>query len=258
MKVGHVGMGVVIIDELFSIDDDILENYLNWLKRAPENTFEYYTENDKEYARNKTGFIFEAKDIKYAPQRFLDVKGKNRQDKPNQEYIEIIDYLEDSAYKGLVEYCKIFRDAATTCWWRPIGHIASYCKDQSIGPHCDNQVPFEWGQKTGSQVSMHSSVSINLYLNNSVEQLQDNEFSEYVGGELSFPNIPYKWKPKHGSAAIYPSNYIGRHEVLPVTEGERYAFLTIACYGTSFDGFEIVGEPNEYKIWMTNLIKDIN
>jgi len=258
MKAEHVGMGVVIIDNLFSIDNSILDSYLNWLKRAPENTFEYYTENGKEYAKNKTGFTFKSEDIKYAPQRFLDVKGKNRQEKPNEDYIGLIDYLEDSAYKGLVEYCKIFKDAATTCWWRPIGHIAGYCKDQSIGPHCDDQVPFEWGEKTGSQVSMHNSVSINLYLNDSVEELTNNGVSQYVGGELNFPNIPYKWMPKHGSAAIYPSNYIGRHEVLPVIEGERYAFLTMACYGASFDGLEVVGEENEYKIWMKDLIKDIN
>lgn len=258
MKVKHVGMGVIIIEDLFNIDALLLQDYLSWLKRAPENTFEFYTENEKEYAKNKTGFIFKAEDIKYAPQRFLDTKGKNRQEKPKQEYIDLINYLEDSAYKGLVEYCKIFRDAATTCWWRPIGHIAGYNNGQSIGPHCDDQVPFMWGEKTGSQVSMHNTVSINLYLNDCVEKKPDNEIIQYVGGELNFPNIPYKWRPRHGSAAIYPSNYIGRHEVLPVLEGERYAFLTMACYGTSFDGEEVVGEENEYKIWMKNLEHDIN
>lgn len=258
MKVNHVGMGVVIIEDLFSIDRIMLNQYIQWLKRAPENTFEFYTENGKELAKNKTGFVFKAEEIKYAPQRFLDTKGKNREEKAKDEYIDIVQKLEDSAYSGLVEYCKIFKDAASTSWWRPIGHIAGYCKDQRIGPHCDDQVPFSWGEKTGSQVSMHNSVSINLYLNDCVENQVNNPIDEYIGGELNFPNIPYKWKPKHGSAAIYPSNYIGRHEVLPVLDGERYAFLTMACYGTSFDGGEVVGEENEYKIWMKDLIKDIN
>jgi len=258
MNVNHIGMGVVIIEDLFSIDKQTLADYINWLKRAPENTFEFYFEDGKEIAKNQTGFLFKAEDIKYAPQRFLDVRGKNRKEKPKDQYTEIVDYLEDSAYRALVEYCKIFRDAATTAWWRPLGHIAGYCKDQSIGPHCDDQVPFTWDQETGNQVSLHNSVSINLYLNDCVETISDQGLVNFVGGELNFPNVPFSWKPKHGSAAIYPSNYIGRHEVLPVIDGERYAFLTMACYGTSFDAKEKVGEPNEYKIWMRHLIDDIN
>jgi predicted 2-oxoglutarate/Fe(II)-dependent dioxygenase YbiX len=257
MKVNHVGMGVVIIEDLFSIQAPLLESYITWLKNSPENTFEFFTEDGETYAKNQTGFIFKYKDIEFAPQRFLDTKGKNRQDKASKEFEEIVDLLEQSAYKALVEYCKIFPDAATTSWWRPVGHIAGYKEGQRIGPHCDDQVPFVWGEETGSQVSMHNSVSINLYLNNCVEVCNQDNLMEYEGGELSFPNIPLTWKPKHGSAAIYPSNYIGRHEVYPVKNGERYAFLTMACYGTSFDNKEKVGEPNTYKIWMKDLLSDI-
>jgi len=59
-----------------------------------------------------------------------------------------------------------------------------------------------------------------------------------------------------GSVAIYPSSYIGRHEVLPVSAGQRYAYLSIACYGTSFDREEIVGQENPYKVWMPNLVDE--
>lgn len=257
MIINNIGMGTVIIEDLFSIDQNSLSEYISWLKKSPENTFEYFFENGEKYAKNKTGFIFKYQDIEFAPQRFMDTRGKNRDDKEDGKFNSLVDYLESSAYKALVEYCKIFSDAATTSWWRPIGHIAGYRKGQSIGPHCDDQVPYTWGEETGNQVSMHNSVSINLYLNTCIEEEVNNPILEYNGGQLNFPNVPFQWKPKHGSAAIYPSNYIGRHEVLPVTDGERYAFLTMACYGTSFDGNEKVGEPNEHKIWMRDLSKDI-
>lgn len=257
MQVKHIGMGVVIIENLFEIDKNLLLDYINWLKKSPENTFEYFVEDGEKYARNQTGFIFKYKDIEFAPQRFLDTRGKNRPDKDDGKFNTLVDLLEDSAYKGLVEYCKIFPDAATTSWWRPVGHVAGYKEGQRIGPHCDDQVPYVWGEETGNQVSMHNSVSINLYLNDCTNEEIKNPILEYNGGELNFPNVPFQWMPKSGSAAIYPSNYIGRHEVLPVLSGERYAFLTMACYGTSFDNKEKVGEPNEYKIWMKDLISDI-
>lgn len=258
MKIKHVGMGVVIIEDLLELDNKLLENYIQWLKKSEENTFEYRIEDGIEYAFNKTGFKFKAEDIKIAPQRFMDTKGINRVDKPDNLFVELIDSLESYSYTALVEYCKIFPDAATTAWWRPKGHIASYSSSQGIGPHCDDQVPFEWGKQTGNQNSMHNSVSINIYLNNCVSDISEINNFNFMGGELNFPHANYKWKPKVGSAAIYPSNYVGRHEVFPVATGERYAFLTVACYGTSFDQSEVVGEFNEEKIWMPDLIRDIN
>ena len=74
---------------------------------------------------------------------------------------------------------------------------------------------------------------------------------------MSFPSIPAEYSPKAGDVVMYPSNYIGRHEVLPVTEGSRYAFLTMACYGIDLDNeHEVIGAENPYKIWMPNLIDD--
>ena len=111
---------------------------------------------------------------------------------------------------------------------------------------------------TGNQVSMHNSTSINLYINDCVAKEEDlNEFN-YMGGELNFPHAGYSWRPKSGSVVLYPSNYVGRHEVLPVTAGRRYAFLTMACYGTAFNSEEFVGQNNPHKIWMPNLQSDCN
>jgi predicted 2-oxoglutarate/Fe(II)-dependent dioxygenase YbiX len=115
-----------------------------------------------------------------------------------------------------------------------------------------------WGKQTVSKISIHNSSSINLYLNDCVQTENELNNYNYTGGEIHFPNIPYVWKPKAGSVAIYPSSYIGRHEVYPVDLGQRYAFLSIACYGSSFIKEEIIGEYNEQKYWMPDLIKDAN
>jgi hypothetical protein len=258
MKSKHIGMGVVICEDVIDVDQNFLFEYINWLRINEEKTFTYHEEDGERYAVNVTGFKFNLSDIEKAPQRFLDTKGNQSGIQAPQKYIDFINSLEDAIYDALVEYCCYFPDAATTSWWRPNGHIVQYKNGQGIGKHCDNQVPHEWGKPTGSQVSMHNSSSINLYLNDCVDSDEDLDVFKYTGGEIHFPNVPATWKPKAGSVAIYPSNYIGRHEVLPVIKGERYAYLSIACYGTFFEQKEIVGQENPNKFWMPEIINDVN
>jgi predicted 2-oxoglutarate/Fe(II)-dependent dioxygenase YbiX len=256
MKSKHIGMGVVICEDVINIDQKFLFEYINWLRNNEEDTFTYYEEDGEKYAVNKTGFKFNLQDVQQAPQRFLDTKGRNLKIEVPKKYIDFINDLEEAVYKALVEYCCYFPDAATTSWWRPSGHIVGYENGQRIGPHCDDQVPYEWAKETQNQVSMHNSSSINLYLNDCVDSEDEiNEYT-YLGGEINFPNVPYAYKPKSGSVAIYPSSYIGRHEVYPVLAGQRYAFLSIACYGTSFDHKETVGQEDPNKLWMPELIND--
>lgn len=257
MKSSHIGMGVVICEDVIDIDQEFLFEYVEWLKSNQEDTFTYMEdENGKKYAVNKTGFKFDLEHISMAPQRFVNTKGIGLGIEVPKKYVDFIDSLENAVYDAFVEYCCYFPDAATTAWWRPVGHIAGYENGQRIGPHCDDQVPFEWGKQTNSQVSMHNSSSINLYLNDCVDDCSQVSKFNYCGGELNFPNINYKWKPKVGSVAIYSSNYLGRHEVLPVEKGQRYAFLSVASYGTSFNQEEFVGQHNDRKIWMENLESD--
>lgn len=256
MKSTHIGMGVVICEDVIDIDQDFLFEYISWIRKNEENTFTYHEEDGVKYATNKTGFKFNLSDIDKAPQRFLDTKGKQLQVEVPQKYIDFVDSLEEAVYSALVEYCCYFPDAAKTSWWRPSGHIAGYENGQGIGQHCDDHVPYEWGKPTSNQVSMHNSSSINLYLNDCVDKEDELNNYNYTGGELHFPNISTVWRPKSGSVAIYPSSYIGRHEVFPVQKGQRYAFLSIACYGTSFDQQEYVGQPNGTKIWMKDLESD--
>lgn len=66
-----------------------------------------------------------------------------------------------------------------------------------LGPHPDVDLN-----------STYDQISITFYPNDS-----------YQGGEINFPDLDIKVKPKAGSALIYPSKYI--HESLAATSGEK-------------------------------------
>ena len=52
-----------------------------------------------------------------------------------------------------------------------------------------------------------------------VSYLNDN----YVGGEIEFRQSNVRIKPEAGSIVFFPSNFLYVHEIMPVTDGTRYA-----------------------------------
>lgn len=49
---------------------------------------------------------------------------------------------------------------------------------------------------------------------------------DYEGGELHFPFLDYKLKPKANTAVLFPSNFCFEHEACPVISGTKYAAVT--------------------------------
>ena len=49
---------------------------------------------------------------------------------------------------------------------------------------------------------------------------------DYEGGEFSFFGREHIIKASKGDVIMFPSNFVYRHEVLPVTKGTRYAIIT--------------------------------
>lgn len=49
---------------------------------------------------------------------------------------------------------------------------------------------------------------------------------DYEGGEFSFFGHSLNYKPKKGSAIVFPSNFMFPHQILPVTKGTRYSVIT--------------------------------
>ena len=254
-KIKDIGAGLCIIEDAFDIDQEFLHNYIAWLKQQEEDTFTYIEEDGKRYALNKTGFKFDVDSISMAPERFVDPLCKLSDRKPTEEQQQLIHDLEDLAYKSLVEYCKIYTEASTVCWWRSAGHIATYANGQGIGQHCDDQIPYEYGNHPNNEYPKHGNVSINIYLNDGVESEEELDGTNFIGGNIFFKHAKYTHVPKAGTIAIYPTNYVGTHEVYPVTKGKRIAYLSAISYGTPENGSPIPVDGDS-RIWMPNLRKD--
>ena len=254
-KAKDMGACLCIIEDAFDIDQEFLHNYIAWLKQQEEDTFTYIEEDGKRYALNKTGFKFDLDSISMAPERFVDPLCKLSDRKPTEEQQQLIHDLEDLAYKSLVEYCKIYTEASTVCWWRSAGHIATYANGQGIGQHCDDQIPYEYGKPPNNEYPKHGNVSINIYLNDGVESEEELDGTNFIGGNIFFKHAKYTHVPKAGTIAIYPTNYVGTHEVYPVTKGKRIAYLSAISYGTPENGSPIPVDGDS-RIWMPNLRKD--
>jgi len=250
-KLEDKGSGLCLATNAFDVDQKFLFDYINYLKEAEEETFTYFEENGKKYAVNKTGFKFDSEAVSQAPSRFVDPLLKMSERNPTKEQEKFIEDLEDLMYKILVEYCKHYPDAASVCWWRGAGHIATYSKGQGIGPHCDDAIPFEFGKPTSNEYPKHSKVSVNIYLNDCVDTEDELNGFNFTGGEIKFKHAKYTHKPKVGSAVIYPTNYIGTHEVATVRDGLRIAYLGQFLYGTPEHA-----KDGDWRIWMPNLKKD--
>jgi hypothetical protein len=251
LNMTDIGSGLCVVEDAIKIDQDFLFEYINFLKEVEEETFTYVEEDGKRYAINRTGFKFDPDEVSQAPSRFIDPLLKMSERNPTERQEKFIQDLEDLMYRILVEYCKFYPDAATVCWWRGMGHIATYSKGQGIGPHCDDQIPFEYGKPIGNEYPKHSKVSVNIYLNDCVDSEQELNGYNFTGGEITHKHAKHTHKPKAGSAVIYPTNFIGTHEVASVTNGLRIAYLGSFLYGTPEQARE-----GDWRIWMPNLKKD--
>lgn len=49
---------------------------------------------------------------------------------------------------------------------------------------------------------------------------------DYEGGEISFPDFNVMIKPESGDFLIFPSCYVYKHKVLPITKGTRYSIAS--------------------------------
>lgn len=65
----------------------------------------------------------------------------------------------------------------------------------------------------------HSDHGISSRTLSVVMYLNDN----YVGGEISFPQVGVTIKPEAGSIVFFPSNFVFTHQINEITEGVRYA-----------------------------------
>lgn len=90
------------------------------------------------------------------------------------------------------------------CNWQQVINFVRYGEDQWFDTHPDHGPTF---------TCILSSV---LYLND-----------DYEGGELWFKEFDLKVKPERGDHFLFPSNYIYRHQAMPVIGGIKYSAVTM-------------------------------
>ena len=118
------------------------------------------------------------------------------------------DEIMNSLWYAIRDYTKEFGSNFWDDWkgYTDLG-FHRYVKNQEMYFHCDHVQIF--GDNGGIPI-----ISLLGILND-----------DYEGGELTFFD-DYKVETNTGDLTIFPSNFMYPHKVTPVTQGERYSFIS--------------------------------
>jgi predicted 2-oxoglutarate/Fe(II)-dependent dioxygenase YbiX len=241
VNVRHLGNGILAIDGLLDLDN---KRSLAWLERIEAGSSpQAYIEVDDSVELNQGGYEFSKNSVDTRPTRFdnFQYDGKTEEDDLIRKLID------DAIYSAVVLYARVFPVSISELTWRTNGHIARYEPGQYIGSHSDCGLPYDGDTYNPLHIfPLYNTLTTTVALN-------DN----YDGGELKFKTWGITHKGKVGSVTVYPSSYIGAHEILPVTSGVRYSYLSWFCHGLEhFDYDSMRKEDADFK-WLVNLKKDV-
>jgi hypothetical protein len=236
MKVKHLGGGVVLIENLLDADTiDSIDFSLIEASIIPSG----YTQIDGEdYMEG--GYHVPKEDMPTMPVRYYE----------NAHNIDLYRLLEEAAYCAALEYCKIFPSAVENITSIAAKHFVKYLPGNFMGVHSDCTLSYKNGTAEPSSIAaIGTTVSMSIILND-----------KFAGGEMAFRIPGISISPKAGSAIIYPSNYMGAHEVLRVTSGVRWVFLAFLLHGDqSFSvnpDMERYSEKYEWTIKFRKIVRD--
>lgn len=206
MKLKHLGSGVVMISDLIALDEIEIEQI--------KSIFSTTTPQGYSVVDGKTisdgGYEFDEFGKSKAPLRYTDIAG-----------FEIVRKLRNAIYEGVVEYCKVFPVAVECITGQTDGYLIRYLHGNDMGPHSDCNIPYKPGTiEPLTESPAFNTLTTSIFLNR-----------DYDGGDVRFRMWGITARPEFGSALIYPSNFIGCHEVDEVTNGERWAFLSWFYHG---------------------------
>jgi hypothetical protein len=238
MWADHLGGGVVKFHDTIDVDDGIVSHLADM---ADEALVEMYDMDPKgRFGINQSGHVIPAEHIAAMPIRI------------NQPLdSDFFDRCDKAIYKNLVTYCTFYPDAMPSCWWEAGGHVAVYRTGALLGMHGDNDVNYSYGDHPKDQTALFNAVSSTLVLG-----------TGFNGGNLKFEHLKLEVRIGPGDHVLFPSNYMGAHEITPVTEGTRYSYISTFGQGTSAPDRGIVIQPErkpglQGRAWLPNLQKDV-
>jgi hypothetical protein len=244
MKMRHLGNGIAVFENAVEIDEEFIKQYISSLRTIGQRD-KYINQQGR--LINMGGYEFDAESVNSAPERFIDTLPQH--DLIGERERNFIIDCEKALYLAVVEYCRVFPVATESIKWRVRGHIATYRNGQNIGCHSDVSVPGEIGEPPINQKSLHNTLTAAMLWTD-----------DYQGGELEFRTWGISVKPPAGSILLYPSTFIGAHEVLPTTSGERISYLQWFCHGYLSEGMPPVPATDDYLSqyrWLPHLMDDV-
>lgn len=138
----------------------------------------------------------------------------------------------------------------------------AYDPGSDMGMHNDNDVNYQPDFEPDLQLATRNVVGAIIYLNSSVKNKEDIVKYEYNSGEIVFPYANVTHVPKAGDVLIFPSNYLGTHEIKLCHNGSRYAYIGYFAQGSSHPerGIFIADEKlpigTQGQIWVKTLRED--
>ena len=228
MIVRHLGNGVMLFEDV--IDTSTFESYVERI----------FAENaqathgvDKNSSTNDGGYSVEESHVPELPIRFHGLSS-------GSEFVKLItESIDNALYKCLVAYCRSFPVVIDCIKWRTSGQVASYSVGQNIGPHSDCALPYDNEGNVLNSFPLHNTLTASMILSDG-----------YEGGAIKFRPWAITTNPKIGSILIYPSSFMGCHEVEPITSGVRNVYLQWFCQGKPEMQIQ---KENE----LTNLVVDV-
>ena len=233
----HLGGGVILFRKAISFDRDWVIGFAE--KQISKERDEMYTpvthpETGKPAFANKSGYIFDAEGVDMMPRR-----GANIQQIADPEVREFLRFVEDAKDKYLLKYFMEFPIAYKNVWWKVKGHLISYSTTlggKFLGSHSDTSADYLYGYpQPKNQLATKSSVTSVVYFN-------DN----FTGGHHYFNYLDINYIPSEGDILMFPSNYMGAHEITPILDGSRYSYLGWYSHGSpNSDVNEHIVDPLE-------------
>lgn len=255
----NYGMGIVCFPNSIEVDQDLVIPYFASLKeRAIRDDYTIVHEDGLEpYAVNRSGHRYKIEEITKSASHIMDFINE---DSP-KELVEFFNECEKTIYEHLLMYIEMYPHVLPNIWWTETGHVAAYGAGSSMGTHNDNEVNYQVGFEPDLQLATRHVLSVLLYLNSSVEGQKELGKHEYSGGELEFVYANAVHKPKSGDLLIFPSNYLGTHEVRPCLSGERYVYISYFSHGSAHIERGIQPGPSvpvgkQSQVWLPTIVDD--
>ena len=173
------------------------QKYIEHLENLDKNEFSYpYVEKWKTWNASNDNLKI------YGQKKHINLpKNLSLDNNLNQKILYVINAIKEAHYLCSDTYTKVLNIKKPTT----INHYAinKYFPGESMGLHVDSY-----------ENSNEKRFTILIYLND-----------DYEGGEIEFPNQNIKFKPKAGSALIFPTQEPYAHKSYDVLDGFKYFVL---------------------------------